>query len=439
MVFKPKGLVTILIIASALTRYRLQIGGVHIPLDTALVPSCLVSVFMHGYGRIFFRQIQRPEIKLLIAYLILNFASSWTFSPNRVASLNICIWLTLNLTVVALALAIFENDKDGLFRRMFISAFIVVASGVTGWLFAVTTGNFLAAISDPSEGIRATGVSWEPNILGGSAAIWALVLLTQPRKVNKVQWLFLVLAGAAITLSSTRAAFVALGVGLVIFMLRMGHRIFRLVPVLMAGFAVLALLQAAFPETLLNVTRKFRDLRFTNQNSLYRYNSWTTAIHEMRGIDWMIGKGTNSFGQRHFDPTHPGLHLPYYLGNLPLATLYDVGLIGAFTLLVVAKILIVRKGSDRDVIRRVATFVTFLLLSIGTSPFYFAFYWLFIALALAEFRLGASPPRELITGELGNAGFASRDKDTLGLIGGGTHQKKFQKSLNNSKNPQSKL
>jgi len=362
----------------------------------------------HGHMGAFSRQFRRPEIQLLIVYLALNYASSLAFSPDKASSLNICIWLTLNLVIVALALALFEDDKQALFRRMYVGAFIVVATGVGGWALAVTTGNTMGAILDPVQGVRARGVSFEPNILAGSAAMWTLILLTQQRRLRKSEWLLIALAVAAIPLSTTRSALVALAAGLGIFALRMGTRVLRLIPIALAGVVALTVLQTALPGALLSITDKFGDMGFTNQTSSYRLNSWVAAVKEMSGTDWLVGKGTNSFGQRHFDPTHPGEHLPYYLGNLPLATVYDVGLLGGAVLIAVALILVVRKGPDRHLARRVAALVTFLLLSIGTSPFFFSTYWLFIALALARSKVTEPPPVVPVLPTVGSARVVAR-------------------------------
>jgi hypothetical protein len=345
---------------------------------------------VHGHVSAFNRQFRRPEIQLLVVYLGLNYAVSLAFSPDKASSLRICIWLTLNLVIVALALALFEDDKQGLFGRMYLSAFIVVATGVGGWVLEMTTGITIGLDLSPDLGLRARGVSWEPNILAGVAAMWTLILLTQQRRLRTDQWLFIALAVAAIPLTGTRAALVAVAAGLAIFLLRMGARVLRFIPIALAGVVALSVIQVALPATYFSMTDKFGDLGFTNQTASYRLNSWGTAVQEMSWTDWLTGKGTNSFGLRHFDPTHPGERLPYYLGNLPLATIYDVGLVGFAVLAAAVLMLAMRKGPDRHLARRVAAVVTFLLLSIGTSPFFFSMYWLFMALALARPKVTAS-------------------------------------------------
>ncbi len=390
---KPKTLVSVLILASGMTYFHFRVGQVNLRLDTVLVPACLGSLMVHSQMGAFARQFRRPEIRLLAVYLALNFASSLAFSPNKTTSLNVCIWLTLNLVIVAMALAVFENDKQALYRRMYISAFIVVASGVCGWLLASQTGITIGANFDPTQGLRARGVSFEPNILAGVAATWILIVLTQQRRLRRDQWLFVGLAVAAIPLSTTRAAFVALAAGLAVFLPRMGIRIARFIPVAIASGVALAVAMVASPNTFALIAGKFADLGFTNQTSSFRIDSWRIAIREMAGTDWLVGKGTNSFGLRHFDPTHPGEQLPYYLGNLPLATVYDVGLVGAAVLAVVVVLLALRSGTDRHPVRRVAVLVTFLLLSIATSPFFFSEYWLFIALGLTRSKITAPTPR----------------------------------------------
>ena len=91
----------------------------------------------------------------------------------------------------------------------------------------------------------------------------------------------------------------------------------------------------------------------------------------------ITGLGTNSFGQRHLEPTLPSKPTPAYLANLPLSVLYDSGIVG-FLLLAGVLVTSLPRGR-RSRARALGLFAVFLVASLATSSLWFATTWIFLA------------------------------------------------------------
>ena len=109
-----------------------------------------------------------------------------------------------------------------------------------------------------------------------------------------------------------------------------------------------------------------------------RIDGWKTAVGDLRGSGWVFGLGTNSFGQRHVDPTRPDIARSDYLGNLPLEIVYDAG-VGGVAIAVAVGWVLVRKGRERHTV--IACLCVYVVVSVFTSFFWFAATWLFAALS----------------------------------------------------------
>jgi len=99
----------------------------------------------------------------------------------------------------------------------------------------------------------------------------------------------------------------------------------------------------------------------------------------MSGARWIVGNGVNTFGQRHDDPTQPGV--PGYISSLPVQVLYDTGIAGvgllvAFLVLVYRRIPVHRRSLAIPVAVAIGITSTF------TSTLWFTTTWLMLALFL---------------------------------------------------------
>lgn len=375
----------LLVLVTVFTHFSMNTGGLHLRPDMALVPAAYLSCLNSGYGPAFARWTHHPVIKGLAAFVALNFAVSLIASPQVRKSETIALWYLIDLVIVLLALAYYTGRRDSLERHLYRGAWIAVGYGLIAW--AVNAAGHHIPGTSHTEGLRTYGIAYEPNILAGTAAIWIVVLLTRGGRLRRSEKLFCLLASAAIVLTATRTAFLAIAAGVVISWLAVGigGRVMVRAFWSIAAFALgAAFLDFTLPTVVAPLVHKLTHLNFNNQTASYRFDSWHVAFGDLHSWHWLFGLGTNSFGMRHIDPTsiYQLVPSPGYLGNLPLDILYDTGLVGLGILGVVAwRLVKLYPGSGRRV-RRFAIAATFLVIATGTSPFFFSYFWLFIALAL---------------------------------------------------------
>jgi hypothetical protein len=383
---------TILIVASGFT--AVDIGGlpVHLRSDIILVPAALLCCSWNNRFTVFLRWLRHPVILLLGAYVADQFVVSAFLSPDPGKSLSVSTWLLLNLLIVALALACFAEDRGALMSRLALTAALVITSGLIGWIYVRYLGGSFGAVYDPAFGLRAYGVAFEPNILAATAAVWVVIVLTKGVRLRAREWLFVILAIAVIPITTTRAGPIAILAGLVVYGFGGIGKIPRIVISGVAVVATAVIVQMVAPNSVATIVAKMAN--FTDQTASHRTASWQIALLDMHWWNWLIGMGTNSFGQRHIDPTLIDQQVPAYLGNLPLQTFYDSGVLG-LALLVGAGWRLIRAG---NLVRRSAVMAAFLVLSSATSPFFFGNWWLLIALGLARPSKGyLSLPTEMHT------------------------------------------
>lgn len=370
-------LVIAMILASGLTSVQVAVAPVNLRPDIMFVPAVLISCLVHGRRDDLLHWARHPVVVLLGAFVALQYVVSVLAAPDPARSVSVATWMLLNLFVVVLTLVCFGDDRRTLLRWLTVTAFVIVASGCIGWLLAKGFGVALGATT-AGQDVRANGIALEPNILAGTAAIWAVIILTSARRLRTFDYAFLLLCLLAIPLSVTRAAAIALAAGIALYIALNPRNISRVAVVALIAVAALVLIQAVAPSQSTSLSQKL--VNYGDQTATERFSSWEVAIGDLSGPGWLFGLGTNSYGQRHLEPTLLPARVPAYLGNLPLQTLYDSGLLG-LGLLATAGLLLVRTG-DRK--RRLAVMVTFIAISSATSPFFFGNWWLFIALALAQ-------------------------------------------------------
>jgi hypothetical protein len=105
----------------------------------------------------------------------------------------------------------------------------------------------------------------------------------------------------------------------------------------------------------------------------YRAGIWNLALDELSTPGTaLFGFGTNSFPQHHREEGGSGEDL--YLSNLPLAVVYDGGLVGG-GLFVVAIASLLRRAPVRARRSGQAAVLALLVASIATNPIWFAFAW----------------------------------------------------------------
>lgn len=216
---------------------------------------------------------------------------------------------------------------------------LLVAHYAVGSIFGVTKIETLAGFP------AVTGLAYEHDLFGSTCAAAAIAFLVLWREGNPV-----VLPGAAalgfwITsagtlLSLARGAWLGFAVGFVAVLL-VSRRISRGVLQLLIAGALIAALGGAVLVSFSSPdvagvgtsaagavsTQASRSLSLSSTaTGSHRLDEWRMSLEEVRQAP-ILGLGTNSYGQRHFDQTLSGPK-PAFVGNWFVRTLYDSGLVG---------------------------------------------------------------------------------------------------------------
>ena len=222
---------------------------------------------------------------------------------------------------------------------------LLVTHYALGTSFGVTRLETLAGFP------AANGLSYEHGLFGSTCAAGAVAFFMLWGERNplftegvSVLGFWVCAAGTAISLS--RGAWVGMVVALAVLAFaygRVAQVAGRLLLTAVLAAALAGALLVAYPssagvgaETASALsTQAGRSVSLTSTaTGLYRLEKWETSLEEI-GSSPLLGLGTNSYGQRHFDLTIYGPK-PAYVGNWFVRTLYDSGVIGLFLLLAFA-------------------------------------------------------------------------------------------------------
>jgi hypothetical protein len=396
-------LVLILIVTTFVTRFRIVVGGFHFMPEHVVLLVALTSLAMSMRLDRVWAVLRSPTVLLLGLFIVWGGAVSFLRAPERTSSLAIVGWLALDWLILVLVMAAIEDSSK--IERVG-SAAAVGAAAVAIVLWALSSVGLVAfgTQPEPLTGAQAAyGLSFEANILASTLAIWLFLILTGARS-TRFRVIALGLLGTALVLSLTRAAIIGLLLGLIVWAVLEGKvATGRVLRSLGAAAVAIAVLSVFVPSVTAPFTKKIAAAAsFNSGTGHYRVQSWHTALADIHGsTDALVGLGLNTFGQRHLDPTAPELDRAAYLGNLPLETFYDTGLVGV--LLIVGALASLRPFRREHRGRAVGLIVIFLVSSIATSTFWFGSTWLLIAMALAHRRRMSQPAPSLASRRLSAA------------------------------------
>lgn len=319
-------------------------------------------------------------VALYIGWLALI---SQILAPDPGASFRIVGWLALDLLVVAI-LVLAYSSVDQLVAVGMRAAIVAFAIADALWVVALLGGGDLGVQTETLTGAPAAyGLMHEANILGGAAAIWLFIALTNRAPAQRRVAAYLVpVATLALLASLTRAAIIGLLLGLAIWGVVEGRWARRgLLRVAAITIATLGFVRVLFPALADAILTKLQALTEIDEGTgATRVSSLATALGDLGDWNWIHGLGANSFGQRHFEPTRPGEQIPAYLPSLPLEVLYSGGVIGVAILgaaMVAARPWrLVRSG------RAWGVFAIYMVSAASTSPFWFASTWVLVAAAI---------------------------------------------------------
>jgi hypothetical protein len=320
----------------------------------------------------------------LILWIAWSAGISLVRSPDPVESMQIVGWLAIDALMVLAVLGSGASSER-------IWAYIVrygawaAAIGCGIWVSARVVGTTVGVQTDTTTGAPAVyGLSFEANIFGATMAllVMGVVAMGVPRAARTGRAVY-VLPIVGLLVSSTRSAALGLLAGLAAWAVMSGSlrargRILVGLVVAFLSLALVALIAPSVAEPLVEKAAVAVD--FSGGTGAVRAETWSIAVSDLSTTDLLIGKGTNSFGQRHRDQTQPQADRPGYIGNLPLQIVYDSGLVGALLLLVALLSAIPHGRIGRA--RALAMLIVYLACALATSPFWFASTWLLFAMGL---------------------------------------------------------
>jgi O-antigen ligase len=404
----PRFALYTLLISAILNRFEIPFGEINLrPDQVVLIPvvagvalrAGLVTMGMRRSGVRPRRQAVSVAVFSGFAlYILINALSSFLFSPQPTESYQIVIWFTLSFlafTTAYFVIGRYVSVREA-FYLVLALGFISAAVGIVFSVLFALTGSTLGIQQDPN--FKLAGTFFEANIFGSFqafAAIGGLAVLQLGEVRGKVYgWVATgtVLSIFALALSFTRAAWLGFLLGLIVlafFQLRGGRFMFLLARVgWLVGIVLLILALAGLFEDLSARFASIDDL--STGTAAYRVERYETALEEWRSAP-VLGLGTNSYGQRHLDPSQN--YGPDYLPGLFIATLYDVGIVGLIFLLAIFAVIVgalirvvrSRNAEQRFIALALLCGVTALLVSYqATNAFWFSYSWIIFAIA---FRL----------------------------------------------------
>jgi hypothetical protein len=334
-------------------------------------------------------QLLRPPAGWLGAYVAYAAAVSFARLEEITPSIGILGFLCLDWLLFASLLTV-RLPRALIYDVIAWCASISAVIAMATWVYAEATGgSFAVARGLDNPAPAAYALAYEPNVLAGILVLSVIALTCGPRGPRRrTHVLAAGLAILAIPATQTRAAVAALAVAfLIVGVQRRAGAIRRALVRITAGATVVlvaAVTAGAFdPGPLLNKFRAIADLQ--SGNGAYRLNLYKLAMNDLDSAgDWVFGLGVNSFSLMHLDPSRPGSGIPAYLSNLPLQIVHDTGLVGV---LLIGALVAQLWWRARHSVAALPMLTAFFIISLSTSPFWFASTWLFAGLAASRVQV----------------------------------------------------
>ena len=335
----PEGGLLVIVVASVMPRFSVEIGGWNSrPEHYAVGIVLLILCFRWVRG-------ERPRIQLtsadcfLIAYLLMNYLSSALMSPEPKQTLRSA--LLTNLAIMPYFLIRFFVKDDRILRWAFK---VLLVTGILEGAYALVSFTSYH-VFDTSFGVEVDQYAWsvagvygthlEANFLGsysGSLAIMLLVLYFFSDR--RPAWLLtgLIVALYAMVASLARAALLSFAV--VSILLAFLGLVMRALPpkklLLLAGCLILfvppiALTRGRYlAERLTNLAEgRLQD----DNETADRIVTWTATVGDILQHP-ILGNGTASFQLMADATLLPILGDRPWVGNTPIRILHDTGLVG---------------------------------------------------------------------------------------------------------------
>ena len=374
-------LLPVLVVSTFVTRFRIDVAGFNFLPEHVLVLALVLALVVEGRSQLLLRAATDRTSLAMAAFIGWLALVSFVQAPAPTESLSIVGWLCLDWLILVSVIATVRSSAR-LERLTAGSSTALAVLALALWIAFIFAGSTLGTQGglDYATGSRAVfAVSWEANILGSTLALWAFIgLSSSDHVVGRIMRFGLPLALAAMVVSSTRAAILGFGAGLLTWLvLERRDSVSRSLRIIGMTALVAVLVTVLMPQAVVPVEGKLGELlSFGSGNGALRLQAAETAIEDLKGQNAVVGYGANSFGQLHADPTQP--EKPWYLSVLPLQILYDGGLVGVLLVLIA----LATVKPFRRPARAFGALAVYCSAATATSPFWLGTTWLLIALAV---------------------------------------------------------
>ena len=353
-----------------------------------------------------------------LIYLVILATSSLLLAPSPAKSMLLVAWTGISMLAGAIAFTLLLRDPGAGPRWLLIIGVLTAVAGLgTGLLFWLFGPDWRLAVHGASGPLpKVTAFVWEPNLYASVLAATvpfaaANVIIKASRRT--VGTLALILF--AFALGNTRGAYLGLGAGSLVLLGLIAWRTGAIRRVAAAGALIGALTIAGIglytitlphpgvvadllpspapgatppsPAPGSSSAPGFDEYPDTLQ---YRLRRIPIALRDL-GTSPLIGLGAASFGQRHEDPSRPGV--ADHIAILAVAALYEAGVFGALALaatFVLAGMVLLRALAVSPEARELAigaafaaALVTLLVAYQATNAIHFAINWLLLGAAIA--------------------------------------------------------
>ncbi|WP_082600135.1 O-antigen ligase family protein [Nocardioides sp. Soil777] len=339
--------------------------------------------------------IRLEQLATLSALIALAFSKNLRVPSGRTSN-ALVLWLAI-LLVSSLFMAPVPSASVRFWVQLVggVAASLVVACWPIAAREKFSTANAAVvaffglsfAIDLASERTRLLGLAFEPNVMGGTAALWLGVCVYAKSRGVQFRgyevcavWLSL----AAVAFSTTRAAWLALAVIIPVF-----FAIKSRASVSAAFVGVLASMAAVIGANWIAIgSWAFESWQWRLQNILdgeggtgaYRAEIWGTAMGDILDrplASMLIGTGANSYSQVYtMDSTGVGAE---YLSSVWISLLYDSGLAGLSAFIAAVLFLMFPSGKAPS-LAAWALFAAWAIPGMFTSMVIFGYAWGLVAI-----------------------------------------------------------
>ncbi len=392
----PRGvrfLAGLLVASTFVTRFKFDVLGLHFRPEDGVVLATLLALIFSSIRQKRLGNVVADRTTVLLALFVLWLGVvSITEAPEPQRSLAIVGWLALDMLILFVLVAAYESSSQLEDAGV---KWACLAFAIADVLYVVGPHIGFGVQPEPGSSTHAAyGLSYEANILASTAAMWLFIAMTSPKA--RVIWtyrLLVPLAFVTLIVSFTRAADVALLVGLLVWAMVEGGRarrvLFMRLGILLVGATLILSVLPTFRSQVTHRLSQITELQTGTGRD--RLKTSAEALNDLASPpSWLFGLGANSFGQRHHLFTRPEEAVSGYLGVLPLQLLYEGGVVAL--ILLAAMFAAIQPTRLRFRGRAFGLVAIYLIASVTTSPFWLGSTWVIVALAILA--RGQRQPRD---------------------------------------------